>query len=50
MTAAFLRLLLLIAWLGVACASAPAFADPAPRTLVRAHLEPTGPVVDHTAD
>ena len=45
MTAAFLRLLLLVAWLGAACASAPAFADAAPRTLVRAHLEPAGPVV-----
>jgi hypothetical protein len=45
MTAVFLRLLLVIAWLGAACASASAFADPAPRTMVRAHLEPAGPVV-----
>jgi hypothetical protein len=45
MTAVFLRLLLVIAWLGAACASAPALADPAPRTMVRAHLEPAGPVV-----
>lgn len=45
MTAVFLRLLLVIAWLGAACASVPAFADAAPRTMVRAHLEPAGPVV-----
>jgi hypothetical protein len=49
MTAAFLRLLLvrvlIVAWLGAAGVSLPAAADPAPRTLVRAHLEPAGPVV-----
>ncbi|MFM0040694.1 hypothetical protein [Paraburkholderia sediminicola] len=45
MTAVFLRFLLVIAWLGAACVSTPAFADPAPRTMVRAHLEPAGPVV-----
>ena len=45
MTTAFLRLLLLIVVARRGCASAPAFADAAPRTLVRAHLEPTGPVV-----
>ncbi|CAE6844681.1 hypothetical protein R69927_01759 [Paraburkholderia domus] len=45
MTAAFLRLLLVIASLGAACASPTVFADPAPRTMVRAHLEPASPVV-----
>ncbi|HZZ03323.1 hypothetical protein [Paraburkholderia sp.] len=45
MTTIFLRLLLVIGWLGAACVSTPASADPAPRTMVRAHLEPAGPVV-----
>ncbi|MFL9867370.1 hypothetical protein PQR67_24610 [Paraburkholderia fungorum] len=45
MTAFFRRLLLVIVWLGAACVSTTALADPAPRTLVRAHLEPAGPVV-----
>lgn len=45
MTAVFRQLLRGIVWLGVACASIAAFADPAPRTMVRAHLEPAGPVV-----
>jgi hypothetical protein len=45
MTATLLKFLLIVAWLGAACASAPAFADSAPRTMVRAHLEPSGPVV-----
>ncbi|MEZ0601989.1 BatD family protein [Paraburkholderia sp. IW21] len=43
MTAVFVRLLLIVTWLG--SASAAAFADPAPQTRVRAHLEPAGPVV-----
>ncbi|MFM0729728.1 BatD family protein [Paraburkholderia sediminicola] len=45
MTAVFLRVLLVIVWLGAVCVPAPALADPAPRTMVRAHLEPAGPVV-----
>lgn len=45
MTAVFRGILLVIVWLGAACASTTAFADPAPRTMVRAHLEPAGPVV-----
>ncbi len=51
MTAVFLRLVLIMARLGVASFalalsfSAPALADPAPQTMVRAHLEPGGPVV-----
>ncbi len=45
MTAVFRRLLIVIAWLGAACALTPAFADPAPRIMVRAHLDPAGPVV-----
>ncbi len=45
MTAFFRRLLIVIAWLGAACALTPAFADPAPRIMVRAHLDPVGPVV-----
>src|ERR1700761_262452 len=49
MTAAFLRRvlvrMLVFVWLGAAAAAVPALADPAPRTLVRAHLEPAGPVV-----
>lgn len=45
MTVAFRQFLLVIVWLGAACASTAAFADPAPRTMVRAHLEPAGPVV-----
>lgn len=43
MTAWLLRLVLIVVWLGAACTSAAA--DPAPRTMVRAHLEPSGPVV-----
>jgi hypothetical protein len=45
MTATLLRVVLVIVWLGAVCPSQPALADPAPRTLVRAHLEPAGPVV-----
>ncbi|HEX3639466.1 MAG TPA: hypothetical protein VHV99_29090 [Paraburkholderia sp.] len=45
MTATFLRFLLVIAWLGATGTAPLAFADPAPRTMVRAHLEPAGPVV-----
>jgi hypothetical protein len=45
MTAFFRRLLVVIAWLGAACALTPAFGDPAPRIMARAHLEPAGPVV-----
>ncbi|RKF38322.1 BatD family protein [Paraburkholderia fungorum] len=45
MTVALRQLLLVIVWLGAACASTAAFADPAPRTMIRAHLEPAGPVV-----
>ena len=47
MTAILLRLLLVMVWLGAAsfALAVPALADPAPQTMVRAHLEPAGPVV-----
>lgn len=49
MKAHWLRVLVVMSWIASACASfvacPPAVADPAPRTMVRAHLEPAGPVV-----